>query len=149
MPRNISFMLTTKQVIDQTKTVTRRNGWRFLKVGDILNGCKKCQGLKAGEKIEKLCKIRVTGVRFEPLRAMTDDPQYGFSETIKEGFPFGHLFHTPERFVDMFCKSHKGVTPDSEVTRIEFEYLSPLELEPVKAGAGRRKNEIQNPIPIG
>jgi len=36
MPRNISFALTTQQVRNRTKTVTRRAGWLFLKAGDIL-----------------------------------------------------------------------------------------------------------------
>lgn len=35
MPRNMSFMLTVEQYRNQTKTVTRRNGWRFSKVDDI------------------------------------------------------------------------------------------------------------------
>jgi hypothetical protein len=147
MARNISFMLTTEQIKNRTKTVTRRAGWKFVKVGDILHGCEKCQGLKAGEKIKKLCKIRVTSVRFEPLRAMTDNPSYGFEETALEGFPSGSLNY-PSNFVRFFCDSHKGITPDSEVTRIEFEYLADLALESVRAGAGRRKHEIQPPLPL-
>lgn len=34
--RRMSFMLTRKQVLDQTKDVTRRNGWAFLKPGDLI-----------------------------------------------------------------------------------------------------------------
>lgn len=41
MPRNMSFALTTDQVKDRVKTVTRRNGWWFLKPGDIVNAVKK------------------------------------------------------------------------------------------------------------
>lgn len=123
MPKNISFALTTDQIRNRIKTVTRRNGWVTLKVGDILNGCVKCMGLKPGQKIDRLCKIRVTDVRRELLRRITDDLDYGFRETTLEGFPEGHPKHWPSEFVEMFCASHKGVTPDSEVTRIEFEYL--------------------------
>lgn len=123
MPRNISFAITTDQIKARSKTVTRRAGWANLKVGDILNGCVKCMGLKPGEKIERLCVIKVTNVRREPLRRMTDDLDYGFRETTLEGFPEGHPKHWPSEFVSMFCGSHKGVTPDSEVTRIEFEYV--------------------------
>ena len=69
MPRNMSFMLTTEQIRNRTKTVTRRLGWQFLKTGDVLNACVKCQGLKPGETVERLCQIRVTSV---PPRAVGD-----------------------------------------------------------------------------
>ena len=53
MPRNMSFSLTTDQVRNRTKTVTRRLGWwknkhgkRLLQVGDIVNACVKCMGLQ-------------------------------------------------------------------------------------------------------
>lgn len=127
MPRNISFAITTEQVKNRTKTVTRRDGWEHLKVGDILNGCVKCMGLKPGEKIQRLCQIRVTGIRREKLSAMLDDLNYGFAETTLEGFPEGHDKHWPSEFVEMFCKSHKGMYPNKLVTRIEFEYLDTVE----------------------
>ena len=34
MARNMSFTLTTWQIREQTKTVTRRKGWQFLKPGE-------------------------------------------------------------------------------------------------------------------
>jgi len=46
MPRNISFALTTKQIRNRSKTVTRRLGWLHIKKGDVLNACVKCMGLK-------------------------------------------------------------------------------------------------------
>jgi len=113
MPRNMSFMLTKNQIRNKTKTVTRRNGWWFLKSGDILNACEKCQGLKKGEKIKKMCQIRVRSTRPERLFRITQD------ECIKEGLP--EL--TPVEFVKFFWLSHKGVTPASKVNRIEFEYI--------------------------
>jgi len=121
--RNISFMLTTDQVRRRTKTVTRRMGWRRLKAGEVLSGVEKGMGLKAGEKVSKLCTIRVVDVRTEPLRKMTDDTNYGFSECEKEGFGDHLTLQWPSEFVQFFCSSHKGCTPESEVTRIEFEYL--------------------------
>ena len=51
MPRNMSFALTTKQIEDETKDVTRRNGWWFLKPGDQIWAVEKCMGLKKGEKV--------------------------------------------------------------------------------------------------
>jgi hypothetical protein len=115
--RNISFMLTPDQIRAGTKTVTRRMGWRTLKPGELLQPVKKGMGL---EKIERLRgPLRVTSVQQEPLRMLLDSPIYGQRECVREGFPD----YTPASFIDMFCRSHKGCTPESLVTRIEFEYL--------------------------
>ena len=118
MPRNMSFALTTDQIRNQTKTVTRRKGWKFLKVGDVINACVKCMGLKPGEKIERLGQIRVTDVRRERLGRMVLDRRYGREEAAREGFPE----KTGYAFADMFCQ-HMGGGLDQKVTRIEFEYL--------------------------
>lgn len=124
--RNMSFSLTTDQVRAQTKDVTRRLGWKFLKVGDLIQPVKKCMGLKPGEKIEKIGPpIRVTGLRREPLDMLTSDVDYGFVECAREGFPAPHLCQWPSEFVSMFCGTHKGCTPSKVVTRIEFEYTAP------------------------
>jgi hypothetical protein len=112
-------MLTTEQYRNHTKTVTRRLGWRFLKPGEILNGCEKCQGLKKGEKQVKMGQHRVLSTRWEPLRRMIDDPEYGREEVVKEGFPD----MTPAEFVEFFCASHRGCVPETLVNRIEFDYL--------------------------
>ena len=116
MARNISFALTTEQIRNRTKTVTRRVGWKFLKVGDVLNACVKCMGLRAGEQIQRLGQIRVVDVRQEELSDMiaAEDSR----EAAAEGFP--QLTNTG--FVQMFCK-HMNVKPSQIVTRIEFEYL--------------------------
>lgn len=58
MPRNMSFSITTDQVRNREKNVTRRNGWWFLKSGDIVNAVEKTMGLKKGEKIKRICQIR-------------------------------------------------------------------------------------------
>jgi len=116
--RNMSFMLTTKQVYSQTKNVTRRLGWNFLKAGDKVMACEKCQGLKKGKKIVKMKPISVASKRWEPLRRMTDDLEYGRQEVILEGFPE----MSPQEFVEMFCRE-MGVTPSIMVNRIEFTYI--------------------------
>ena len=118
MPRNMSFSLTTEQIRNRIKTVTRRKGWKFLRAGDVLNACVKCMGLSPGEQIERLGQIRVIGVRREPLSRMTTDLDYGRVEVLREGF----VGMYPSEFVKMFCK-HMGDTADQEVTRIKFEYL--------------------------
>ena len=112
MPRNMSFMLTTQQFKDKTKTVTRRLGWHFLKPGDVVNGCEKCQGLKKGEKINKLGQIRIISTKLEPLNEITQE------DCVKEGFS-GLM---PAEFVAMFCK-HMKCKAGSLVNRIEFEYV--------------------------
>ena len=112
MPRNISFAMTTDQVIARKKDITRRFGWHFLKAGDRLNGVKKAMGLKKGEKIERLCQIEVVSVRLEPLNAITQD------DVIREGFPDW----TPQDFIDFLVKHYK-CDPAKPVNRIEFKYI--------------------------
>lgn len=114
--RNISFALTTAQFLDGSKSVTRRLGWKTLKPGDVLMACRKCQGLRPGEKIERLGPIRVVKVWREQLYLITK------SDVIREGFPD----MSAGEFVDMFCK-HMGVQSDAEVTRIEFERIDAME----------------------
>jgi|TARA_R100000501_G_C2569221_1_gene76741 hypothetical protein len=118
MPRNISFALTTDQIRNRTKTVTRRLGWKFLASGDVLNACVKCQGLKPGEKIQRLGQVRVANVNQEPLNDMTTEPLYGRDECRREGFPDME----PHEFVSMFCNAMK-CRPEDDITRIEFEYV--------------------------
>ena len=122
--RNISFSLTTEQIKDRSKTVTRRkggaSGWRKLKPGDLLCACKKCMGLKPGEKIERLATIRVKKVTFENLSDILPPVrtwEEGVDECYREGFPKT----LPEDFVKMFVK-HMGGNARQEVIRIEFEY---------------------------
>lgn len=122
---NISFSMTTAQVEqsfatgDVQKDVTRRNGWRKLKPGQILNACEKCQGIKAGEKVRVLGQIRVISVRQEKLSELLKPGAYGQEEVRREGFKQW----SPRIFVDFFLRGHKGVTLYTDITRIEFEYL--------------------------
>lgn len=121
--RNMSFALTTVQILDGSKDVTRRLGWEFLKVGDLLRPVRKCMGLRPGEKISVLRDpIRVLNVRREPLRMMTDDLDYGFGEVRREGFARHPDYHAPGPWVAMFCATHKGCTPATIITRIEFSH---------------------------
>lgn len=84
-----------------------------------MNACVKCMGLRPGEKVERICQIRVTDVRREPLIEIDNYDHFGgHTETAKEGFPL----LSGEAFAEMFCE-HMGGDIDQEVTRIEFEYV--------------------------
>lgn len=118
---NMSFQLTTEQIRNRSKRVTRRLGWwrrkgrtaPQLKVGQLLQPIVKGQGLKQGERVEKIGGlIRVVSVRRELLY------QIDRRDVVLEGF----AAMEPAAFVEMFCKHHR-ITPDTEVTRIEFEYV--------------------------
>jgi hypothetical protein len=121
----MSFALTTSQILDGTKTVTRRLGWLHAKPGQQIRPVRKCMGLRPGEKLEVLREpLTILSVRREPLRQMLDDLAYGFRECALEGFDEHEEFGFPSEFVDMFCATHKGCTVDTLVTRIEFSYAA-------------------------
>jgi hypothetical protein len=113
MPRLMAVSLTEPQVRDRTKTVTRRDGWRMLRVGDQLTLCRKVQGRRPGEPLVRIADVEVISVRREPLEAITA------ADVAAEGFPQ----MTPGQFVRFFCETHHGCQPWHEVTRIEWRYL--------------------------
>lgn len=113
--RRMSFALTEQQLLDGSKTVTRRLGWAFLKAGDDLLAVRKCMGLKRGERQTVLANIRVVSVRRERLYNITR------SDVAREGFPD----MSPAAFVNMFCKA-MGCKPSAFVTRIEFKQVCPF-----------------------
>lgn len=113
MPRLMSVALTEQQVRDRAKDVTRRMGWLHLREGETITLCRKVMGRKAGEPLVKIVDVEIVSIRREQLCAITDD------EVRREGFEW---FSTWE-FIEFFCSTHKGCTPTSEVTRIEWRYL--------------------------
>ena len=113
--RNMSFSLTEPQLMDGSKTVTRRLGWEFLRAGDRVCAVRKAMGLKKGEKVHRLCVLEIVSVRREPLRRMRRNRYYGWLEIRREGFPL----LSPAEFVAMFAREMKCST-DALVTRIEF-----------------------------
>jgi hypothetical protein len=110
--RNMSFTLTTQQVRDGTKNVTRRIGWNHLKVGDVVMACVKCRGISKGGHVEHIRTIKITSIRKERLDSITPD------EVLHEGF----LAMTTDEFVTMFRKAN-GCKPGDSVNRIRFEYV--------------------------
>ncbi|HEY8359190.1 MAG TPA: hypothetical protein VIL30_17210, partial [Ramlibacter sp.] len=103
----------------QTKDVTRRLGWLHLKEGELLQPVEKCMGLNPGERIERIAgPVRALLNRREPLNLLTRVINYGYQEVAREGFPDW----TPAQFVEMFCDTHRGCTPATVISRIEFSY---------------------------
>jgi hypothetical protein len=123
--RLMSVALTEPAVRARTKTVTRRMGWWrtktgvvMVKPGGYLVLCRKVMGRRKGEPLERITTVQVVDVRRERLDLITP------AEVEREGLaPM-----TPAEFVDFFCASHTGCTPTSEVTRIEWRYLTQVEL---------------------
>ena len=127
----MSVAMTTDAVIERRKTVTRRKGWwldkngrRLLKPGDMLTLCRKVQGRKPGEPIERLAEVEVVMIWREPLSYLTDppplnDPDYGVDEVVREGFPG----MDPHDFVNNYFVLAQGMAPCDDVTRIEWRYL--------------------------
>lgn len=114
--RNISFALTTEQIRNQTKTVTRRLGWKNLKPGTLLQPVEKAQGLKKGETVRKIGgPIRVVSVTGEWMSDF-----YDYAECVREGFPNMR----PDFFRSWFIEIHGG-SEELRVNRIEFEYVEP------------------------
>jgi hypothetical protein len=118
----MSFSLTTPQFIDGSKDVTRRLGWDFLKVGDRLTACEKCQGIQKGGLV-RLGEIEILHVSRQPLSVMRDFSKWGQEEAKREGFPE----MSGEEFVKFFCREMK-CEPSKIITRIEFrkaDYKTP------------------------
>lgn len=116
MPRNMSFKLTVEQIKNKTKTVTRRQGWYFLKPGDVVQPVEKSQGLKKGEKVKKIGGlIRIVSTRPEIICAIEAE------DCIKEGFPD----YRPRQFISMYCAAN-NVNPLDDCNRIEFEYVEDI-----------------------
>lgn len=111
--KNMSFAMTTEQVANQTKTVTRRFGWDKLKCGQLIQPVEKVMGFKKGDKIVKIGgPIQIVNIRKEQLWEITRD------DVILEGFPD----MMPEQFVQMMIDKFR-CKPRDIVNRIEFKYL--------------------------
>ena len=112
--RRMSFALTTDQILNQTKTVTRRKGWLFLREFDSVRPVEKCMGLKKGEKQKVIGEdvLLIKSVSREPINAITQE------DVVKEGFPGW----TTDQFIELYCKANK-CKPTDLCTRIEFYYL--------------------------
>lgn len=111
MSRLMSVALTEAAVLDRSKTVTRRLGWRFAKAGDRVTLCRKVMGRK-GEPLVRLAEVELVDVRREMLAAVTR------ADVEREGFPGW----SPLQFAQFFT-DHMGGDLWQEVTRLEWRYL--------------------------
>lgn len=111
MPRLISMAKTVAEVLDRTKTVTRRDGWRHIQPGDLLEMVVWDAWATERKPLRRLGVIRVVSVSRERLGDITPE------EVAREGLPG----MDPESFVELYCAPGKP-DPDREVTRIEFRY---------------------------
>jgi hypothetical protein len=127
----MSCSLTVEQVLDRTKTVTRRHvdTWRTLAAGDRLVLIEKGMGLKKGEKQRVLAEVEVVDVRVEPL-AMVDDAEVKreglWAQAWPKWIPKGH--DPAKWFCSFWLRSH-GYASDADpatvkVRRIEWRYLT-------------------------
>jgi hypothetical protein len=116
MARNMSFAMTEAAILARTKTVTRRLGWKFLKVGDRIQAVHRTMGFKRGEHPRHLAILRVKNIRSEPLDTISS------ADVAAEGYPGMR----PAEFVEKFCMAMNW-EPHREVTRIEFEYMEERE----------------------
>lgn len=141
--RHMSFFQTTEQIRNGTKTVTRRLRWKFLKPGDKIMAVVKCQGLKKGEKVERIRPIEIVDVSREPLYKIDN------ADILKEGFlallnPDADLTQAASfrySFIDMFCDLNK-CKPTTEITRIEFKYLEDWKNETKEINISAKKRRI-------
>lgn len=116
MSRLMSVSLTEDQVRARTKSQTRRMGWAYLKPGERLTLCRKVMGRRRRdgsiEPLVRIVDVDIVSVRREPLNQITA------ADVAAEGFPDW----TPEGFIRFFCSTHKGCTPDTVVTVIDWAY---------------------------
>jgi hypothetical protein len=129
----MSVAMTTDAVIERRKTVSRRlnwwedkNGRRLLNAGDTLTLCRKVQGRKPGEPIDRLAEVEVVSRRREPLIRLIEDRAYGLAEVEREGFPG----MSPVDFVDRYFVQAQGMSVHDVVTRIEWRYLDDMAVTP-------------------
>jgi hypothetical protein len=114
MPSNMSFSHTTEQIINRTKTVTRRLGWRKLRQGQRVWAVEKTMGLRKGEKVKRLALLEIMSNRREALLDVTAE------DVASEGFPG----MSREDFIGLFLRINPTMTRFQRVSRIEFRYVN-------------------------
>ena len=118
MARLMSCSATEQAVVDRTKTVTRRLGWRFLEPGDQLTLCRKVMGRKRAdgtvEPLVRLAEVTVESVVFEPLWMIA----WRADDVAREGVPD---VETPTAFIEFYSAAF-SCNHETVITRIEWSY---------------------------
>jgi hypothetical protein len=109
----MAVSLTEAQVRDRAKTVARPPGRPVLRPGDRITLYREVPGRHPGETLDRVAAVEVVSVRREPLDAITA------ADLTAEGFPR----MTPAEYVLHFRATHRGCTPQTEITRIAWRYL--------------------------
>lgn len=117
--RRMTFSHTASHVRERMKTVTRRVGWRFLKPNDLVQAVEKTPGLASGEPARPIAVLRIRNVRVERLSRLIEEATYAEDEFPREGFPCW----SRDDFIASFLRRHRLKTADTDVTRIEFDYV--------------------------
>ena len=136
MPSLMSFSHTAEQIINRTKTVTRRLGWRMLRPGQRVWAVEKAMGLRKGEKVKRLALLEIVSVTREPVGDILARCYERPDEIAKEGFPdmgettflmlFAKINNLRGAIVFDLTKNppHFGARWENlEITRIEFKYV--------------------------
>jgi hypothetical protein len=110
------FSRSASEVRERMKTVGRRPGWRFLRPGDVVEAC---ESGGVGAPPRRIAVLRIRNVRIEPLSRLLNDRCYAEDELPREGLPCWSTLD----FVASFLRAHRLKTADTEITRIEFEYV--------------------------
>lgn len=110
--RNMSFFHTHKQFLSGIKTVTFRLGWDNLFPGDRIMAIVKGQGLKKGEKIQRLGEMLVISVCSMQVYEIND------ADIILDGF--GGMPRS--EWIKWFCRQ-MGCDQSRWVSRIEFRRI--------------------------
>ncbi len=126
MARLMSVSLTETAVVERRKTVTRRLGWKFARVGDQLQLCRKVMGRRAGEPLVRLAVVELVHVSRVPLWKISS------ADVEREGVPISHFASkvdgrlpnvvTPAMWAVWFAET-QGCDVDAMVTRLEWKYL--------------------------
>ena len=109
--KRMSFSKTEQQLLDGTKTQTRRMGWKGLKAGEQVLAVRQVMGMNRGESQYPLCVIEILDVRRERLCDVTQE------DVVAEGFPDW----TPEQFVAFFVAFNKQCNKYTVVNVIKFK----------------------------
>ena len=118
-PVRLAFPETARAIRGHQQTVTRRLNPPVLKAGDMVEAVQSEWMLTFTGAVTPLATLRVVSLREECLSLLMDDPAYGADELRLEGGPA----NTVGNWVLGLLIRYKTLSPNTPITRIEFEYV--------------------------